>query len=326
MSLGARYIEARYKLWWINPPAPAIRGCRGLGARPGAREILLAILAVANISTASVLVRLAGVHGFVAASWRLILSSLMTIGVLLVVERRARAPAPRDLALMGVAGMALAAHFGLWMESLYHLNVAPSVTIVDSYPALLAIVGRLFFHEEYTRLQLAGAGVAMAGVGGLAFYSSSGGLAPPGGDPVLGSLLAFAGMLGVAVYFIIGKKLREKYSTFEYTAVVYTIAALAEALAVKTIGESLTGYPAETYLYLVLLAVLPMMGGHTIINYLLARMSLVASTIPILGEPVGAGILAWIILGEPVTPGAAILMAITLSGISLVLYGETRRK
>lgn len=300
-------------------------GATGLTSRAGAREILLAALAVANISTASILVRLAGVHGFVAAAWRLIISAAITLA-LLALRGRPRVPEARDLALMALAGVALAAHFGLWMQSLYHLNVAPSVTIVDSYPALLAIVGRLFFREEYTRLQLAGAGVAMAGVAGLAFYSSRGGLAPPGGDPLLGSLLAFAGMLGVAVYFIIGKRLRERYSTLEYTGVVYTAAALAEVLAVWAIGESLTGYRPETYAYLVLLALLPMLGGHTVINYLLARMSLVASTIPILGEPVGAGILAWLILGEPVTPGAAALMAVTLAGIGLVLYGETRRR
>ena len=261
-----------------------------------------------------------------AAAWRLIISSLITIALLLVVGRRPHLPTPRDLALMVAAGIALAAHFGLWMESLYHLNVAPSVTIVDSYPALLAILGRLLFHEDYTRLQLAGATIAMAGVGGLAFYSGSGSLAPPGGDPVLGSLLALAGMLGVATYFTIGKRLREKYTTLEYTAIVYSIAAIAEVLSVKAVGEDLTGYTLQTYMYLVLLALLPMMGGHTIINYLLSRMSLVASTIPILGEPVGAGILAWIILGEPLTLAATLLMAVTLTGIGLVLYGETRRR
>lgn len=55
------------------------------------------------------------------------------------------------------------------------------------------------------------------------------------------------------------------------------------------------------------------------INYLLARMSLLAATIPVLGEPVGASLLAWAILGEPVTLVEAGWMLLTLAGISLVL-------
>jgi len=292
---------------------------------PRAFYWLVLLVAVANISTASVLVRLAGVHGFAAATWRLALGSLLTILLLLALERgvgRLRGAPPRDLALMALSGAALALHFGFWMMSLSHLSVAASVTIVDSYPALLAIVGRLFFGERYTARQLAGAALAMLGVAGLALHAGSEGLAPPGGNPVLGALLSFLGMLAVAAYFAIGKGLRGRYTTLEYTAVVYATAAIVAAAISLAWGVQLAGYNPETYIYLALLAVLPMLGGHTLINYALGRLSLLAATVPVLGEPVGASILAWIILGEPLTPGEAILMAVTLTGIALVLLGE----
>ena len=295
----------------------------------GARRLLVYAMlgmAVINISTASILVRLAGVHGFVAASWRLILSALLTWLLLAL----ARQPLPRlglgSLALMAASGAALALHFGLWMMSLFHLNVAVSVTIVDSYPALLAVAGIVLFGEKPDKLQVAGAAIAMLGVAVLAAYSADAGNVPEGGDPVLGSLLAFAGMLAVATYFIIGKRMRAEYTTLQYTAIVYSIAALVGSAITRGLGHPLTGYDPTTYVYLTLLAILPMLGGHTVINYALARLSLLAATIPILGEPVGAAILAWIILGERITPVEALLMAAVIAGLGLVLYGEEKRR
>jgi len=292
------------------------------------RLLLYALLALAvlNISTASILVRLAGVHGFVAATWRLILSALITWLLLALTRQPPPRPPPRDLALMTASGAALALHFGLWMMSLFHLSVAVSVTIVDSYPALLAIAGVVLYGERPTRLQAAGAIAAIAGVGLLAWYSAGAGRAPEGGDPVLGSLLAFAGMLAVATYFIIGKRMRSEYTTLQYTGIVYSVAALVSAGITMTMGLPLTGYPPRTYLLLALLALLPMIGGHTVINYALSRLSLLAATIPILGEPVGAALLAWLILGEPVTPVEAGLMALVIVGLAMVLWGEEARQ
>ena len=305
---------------------------RGAPGGAGLLDYTVLIVAVVNVSTASILVRLAGVHGFVAASWRLLLGSMLTMALLALLyflgrHRRPVMPSKGDLLLAAVSGAALALHFGLWMVSLFHLNVALSVTIVDSYPALIAVIGRLFFGERYTSRQLMGAALAMLGVASLSLYSGYEGLGPPGGNPLLGSLLALGGMIAVSVYFSIGKKLREKYTTLEYTLLVYSIASVTSiALTVYVVREEMTGYEAETYVYLMLLALLPMLGGHSLINYALRKLTLLAATIPILGEPVGAAILAWIVLGEPIGLAEASLMAITLSGIALVLLGEASGK
>ena len=51
---------------------------------------MLLAFAVVNVSFASILVRLAyglGVHGFAAASWRLIFSSIITLLILVIVYR-----------------------------------------------------------------------------------------------------------------------------------------------------------------------------------------------------------------------------------------------
>ncbi|MEB3860813.1 MAG: DMT family transporter [Desulfurococcales archaeon] len=287
------------------------------------RDYLILLLAVVNISFASILVRLLageGVHGFAAATWRLAISALLTLALLTLRGWEGPRPGAKDLALMTVAGVGLALHFDLWMLSLAYTSVAVSVTIVDSYPALLAVAGRLLLGERYSPIQYLGAVVAMVGV---VLLATGGRLDSPTG--MLGPLLAFGGMIGVGVYFIVGKVLRARYSTLAYTGVVYTIAAVVSALLSLAIGVELWGYNARSWTLLILLALLPMMGGHTLLNYLLRRLSLLATTVPVLGEPVGATILAALLLGEAVGLETVLFMAVTLAGIGLTLAGEGRR-
>jgi drug/metabolite transporter (DMT)-like permease len=288
------------------------------------KNYLLLTVAVVNISTASIFVRLSGVHGFVAASWRLIISAFLTAVLLLVLEKRTPdLPGWRDFTLMFASGVFLALHFGLWMMSLEDLQVGPSVTIVDSYPALLAVVGYFFFRERYSVYQLLGAGIAFMGIALLSFHTAHGTLSSMSpGDPVRGAVLSFLGMIAVAMYFIIGKHLRVQYSTLEYTLFVYTIASIVSVLITLALGYELSGYETRTYLYLIGLAVFPMIGGHTIINYALGKLSLLSATIPILGEPVGASVLAWLILGESLDINTILYMTMTIIGIALTVASE----
>jgi len=131
-------------------------------------------------------------------------------------------------------------------------------------------------------------------------------------------------MVTVSMYFILGKMLRARYSTLEYTAVVYTSAALTSIALTYTLGVEMLGFTAEAWIFLFLLALVPMLGGHTLVNYVIGRLSLLAATVPILGEPVGATILAYIVLGEPITANIVAFMFLTLSGIALVLVWERR--
>jgi len=288
-------------------------------------------VAVVNVSTASILVRLAsgeGVHGFAVASWRLVISSAITLALLIALGGGLSRLLSNlyDLALMAASGVALALHFMLWMHSLAHVNVAASVTIVDSYPALLALIGRFILGESYSVAQYLGSLVAFLGILGLSIVSYTGELAPPGGNPVFGALLAFGGMVSVSAYFAIGKVMRAKYSTLEYTAVVYTIGALIAIPLTILANVNLASVTPKAWALIMLVALIPMLGGHTLINYVIGRLSLLATTVPILGEPVGATLLALLILGEPVSQEIAIFMALTLSGIAMVLVWEELRK
>ena len=52
---------------------------------------------------------------------------------------------------------------------------------------------------------------------------------------------------------------------------IIILAALLLLAGVGIMGSSLTGYTGETYLFLVLVALVPQVLGHSILNWSLAR-------------------------------------------------------
>ena len=82
----------------------------------------------------------------------------------------------------------------------------------------------------------------------------------------------------------------------------------------------LAGFSPLVYLYLVLLAVGPQLIGHSTFNWALKYLS--ASTVAVLtlGEPIGATLLAYLLLGETLTllkgVGAALIQPVRISILS----------
>jgi drug/metabolite transporter (DMT)-like permease len=60
--------------------------------------------------------------------------------------------------------------------------------------------------------------------------------------------------------------------------------------------------------------------GHTLLNYILRHMRALSVTTGVLGEAVGASILAYLILNQLLPIQAYFFMFVVLSGIALVLW------
>ena len=75
------------------------------------------------------------------------------------------------------------------------------------------------------------------------------------------------------------------------TAVALTIVLLLSGLRMLPQRQ-------ETWLWLLLLALGPQIVGHSALNWALRYLSATYVTIAVLGEPIGATLLAWWLLGE----------------------------
>ena len=91
--------------------------------------------------------------------------------------------------------------------------------------------------------------------------------------------------------------------------ILYVLIAMVAAS-----GLPIVGFPPVIYLYLLLLALLPQLVGHSSFNWALAHLPASYVSIALLGEPVGASILAALVLGE-------VPSGLRLTGIGLILAG-----
>jgi len=281
------------------------------------------VLAVSlvGISFAGPLTRLSNADPLAIAAWRLCFSLVIVAAALLLTGewRDWRGLTVRDALLAGGAGLALALHFWAWNASVHLTTVAASVTLVSMQPAFIVGISAIFLRELPTRRQLAGIGVAIAGalvIAAPAWRESAG---PAGGAALLGNILATSAAVTAAIYYSIGRYLRRRYGLWSYVGLAYTACAVALFMAALLSDVPLTPQPRRELAIFAALALGPMLLGHTGMNWALKYLPAYVVNLVVLGEPVGATILAALIPAIAQIPPAATLIggAIVLCGVAI---------
>ena len=286
--------------------------------RPPPRDLALLGLAVAAVSTAAPLVRIADAPTLAIAFWRNALAlPVLALLVWLHVRGTRRGAAPvldrRERRLSIVAGLFLGAHFATWIPSLSFTSVASSVALVSTQPVWAALIAR-GRGETVPAGAWWGIGSAVAGAVVLSGVDLS-------VDPraLFGDLLALIGGVLAAAYVTVGAEVRRTLPTSVYALVCYGVAAGA-LLVVCVVGrQPLAGsdYDATTWLALLAMVAGPQLLGHTVVNRVLGTTSPTLVSVAILFEIVGSALLAWVAFDE-VPPASAIPAAI-LIGVGVVL-------
>ncbi len=282
---------------------------------------LVIALAIFGVAWAAIFVRWSGVSPYVLAFWRLALS-LVVIGAALSL----RGEWPRtldirraDLALLALAGALLAFHFVTWFISLGLTTVASSTLFVNLHPLFAAALSTVWLHErprpgEWIGIVTAVAGAVVIGGASLAL----------GPDAMEGNAFALVGAVLVAGYFVIGRRLRQRLGIWAYTGWVYVIAALILIPFILARDLPLAAYPAREWWIFAGLAAGPMLLGHTGFNWALRYVRAYIVNLAVLGEPIGASLLAWWLLGGREVPGPSTLIGglLILAGLAVSIYSR----
>lgn len=289
----------------------------------------LAVAAVA-VSWAGPLVRLAEAPALPMAAWRMVFSMALIAAVLAV--RGSVLGGVRlkrgEVGLAFLAGVLLAGHFWSWIASVRYTTVASSVVLVSLQPFIIAVLSAALLRERPDRWQWAGIAVAVSGAVVVGWGDFA--LGP---RALLGDALAFLAAWLVSGYYLVGRVLRRKLDLWAYVAVVYGVAAtLLMVTALLSPGVPLTGFPMGDWLVFLALAAGPMMLGHTGVNYSIRYVPAYVANLFILGEPVGATLIAWLLPAIREVPpvqtiwgGVLILVGIVLgSGAVPRLRGRPR--
>lgn len=269
-------------------------------------------LAILALSGAAPLIKAAHpVAPLAIAALRIGLAAVV-LAIVSGAELRALAEVPRRQRRgIVVAGLLLGVHFGVWITSLSFTSTAASTSLVATNPVFAALFG-VALGDRVARREWFGIALAVVGCAVLA-----GGDWGAGGDAVFGDLLAVAGAAAGAGYLVVGRSLRAEIPLFPYLAAVNAVAAAGLLVAALVAEVPLTGGPAGAYAAIAASALIASVGGHTLLNRAVRYTPAHLVALAILGEPIGASLLSWILLGERPPGLAAVGGAIILIGIAV---------
>lgn len=264
-------------------------------ASPRINPYLAIILAAGALSFSSIFTRLAAAPALAVAFYRLFFSSLLVLPFLVKTGQVAELKRVRfrDLGLAALTGGFLACHFAVWITSLSYTTISSSTVLVTMQPLFVVTLGYLLFGEKLGWGGLVGLVVALTGSILVGFGDFR-----MGGEALWGDLLAFAGAFFEGMYVLMGRSLRARLSLWPYVLVVYGTASALLMIMLLVRGTPLYPYPPATWLWFLALALIPTIGGHTVYNWALGYVKAAVVSVSILGEPVGATILALFIFRE----------------------------
>lgn len=287
--------------------------------RPKVPPFAVLILGVVAVSFAAIFIRLSTASPAIVAFYRMGMATVMLAPYVFLKSRHEFREVRRSQWLFLIlGGFFLALHFLFWISSFQHTSVASSVVFVTTQPIFVALAAAVFLKEKPGFFLLCGVGLAcfgslVIGAGDLSLSANT----------LYGDLLALMGSIMAAGYFLIGRHLRQNLSLGLYVFTVYGICSIFLFLYILITHAPLGGYNALTWFSMFMLALLPTIIGHTSFNWALKYLHASVVSASVLGEPVGATLLAWLILSEKPPIFTLVGGVFILSGIYLT---TVRRK
>jgi drug/metabolite transporter (DMT)-like permease len=216
------------------------------------------------------------------------------------------------------AGIALAGHFTFWIVSLGLTSIAASTAIVTSNPLWLSLYAWLVLKQKPSQMVVVGLLVTFAGgiLIGIGDATSAGGFQ----NPLLGDGLALLGAFAGAAYYLLGRNSQLfGLSLRSYAGIAYGTAALVLVPMPFLFGLQAFQYSLETYLWILLLGLIPQLIGHTSINWAVKHLNPTVVASVVLLEPIGSAVGAIFLFKE--IPGIGIILGglVLLIGILMVV-------
>ncbi len=281
------------------------------------KTIAILLAGITSISFASIFIRFCtDVPAIMIATYRLGIASLVLLFIFKVRGSTLKGIDRKDLLFSLLGGVFLSLHFITWITSLKYTSVASSVVLVTTNPIFVGIFSYLLLKEKQ-HIELI-AGIVLCFFGSILIALGDSGLhgiTLTDNGALTGDLLALAGAVMASGYLIVGSKVRKRLDIVTYITVVYSISAIFLFITSIALQIPFTGYKPDSYLFLVLLAVVPQLIGHTSLNWALKHLKASMVAITILGEPIGATILAYLFFTELIGRFQLLGMALIFAAI-----------
>ncbi|OCT16597.1 multidrug transporter [Paenibacillus pectinilyticus] len=281
---------------------------------------MLLFISILSVSISSIMIKLSDTPTSVAGMYRLFISVIIMLTFVPWKLFRSIEMNKKDWIIVLIAGLFLGLHFLFWMESLVYTSVASSMVIFSLQPLFVMLGSFFLFKERASRLTVCCLMVALLGSVLIAW-----GDIVISKEALIGDGLSLIGTLFVSAYLLAGQKVSRKIDANVYSIIVFFIGGTVMLVYNLFNNNSLVEYDSSEWTYFLLLAIIPTIFGQYIFNLLLKSIGATTISVGIIGEPVIAIILAYLLLGETISLFQFLGGMMTLFGMGLYFWSKTLR-
>jgi drug/metabolite transporter (DMT)-like permease len=279
---------------------------------------LALLAAVAGIAWSAILVRWAGVPGSASGFYRVLVAGVVLIPWRLI-RGSTRAIDPRAAAIAVLGGVFFGLDIALWNTSVMKTGAAVASILGNNTPVFVGVLSWLVLRKRPRGPFWIGLALSLAGCLTIMLGPAHSGAAP---ITVVGNLLAIGASLFFAGYLVTTERVRREMDTltFNSLAIAGSIATLLTCCLV--LGLPLAGYPPRAWAALVALGLVSQLAAYYALVYALGHLPATITSVGLLGQVPCTAFLAWLLLGEPLTPLQLAGGAVVLVGIYVVNRGS----
>ncbi|MGE5459636.1 MAG: DMT family transporter [Solirubrobacterales bacterium] len=288
-----------------------------------ARRRTAAIVAVSATTvvwgSVGVFVKTTSISGLTFAMYRLWLGAAVHVVALLVLRRRLTWS---TFKVCAPGGVLFAMEISLSFSAVKLTAVANAAIIGALSPILIVLAAGRMFGERVTREQMVLVVASFAGVVIVAIGASGSPAWSPAGD-----LLALVGSFAWTAYWLFSKRARASASALEYM----TSVMLVGALAITPVALAIGGVPPASLdihdaVVLAGLTLVPGMIGHLLLAWSHRHVEAWLSALITQCVPVIGALMAWPVLGEPITPIVALGGLVVVGATGAIVVSSARRE
>ena len=292
-------------------------GNRTVATRSG-RALTALFAGAAAIASSALWVKVSEAGPVSTGFWRVFLAlPVLWAWAAYDARRHPRPTTQRDLRLMAWAGFFFAGDLGVWHWSILLTTVANATLFANCAPIFVTLTAWLVLRRAPSGRFLVGLIAAIAGMFMLLhgdFHQS--------GRALLGDLLGIVTAVFYAGYQMTVSRARDTISTGRLMAFSGSVSAVILLPIALASGERFVPVSTTGWLLLVGLALTSQVAGQSLIAYALAHLPGTFASVALLVQAVMAAALAWILLGETLTPLAIFGGVLVLLGIRIAHGAE----
>ncbi len=268
---------------------------------------------ISALSLSAMFVRWAEAPGPITAFYRVLFATIFFAPFLIQQRKKFGNLEKRSLWFPIVAGAFTAFDFSIWNTAAQHTTAAKVTLLGNTSPLWVALAAFFIFREKLKISFWVGLVLTLLGAAFVVGVNFAKDFSINAGD-----LLASVAAIFYALYQLTTQRGRKYMDPLRYTWIVGATATIFIFFINLFLGNSFSGYSAQTWLVFIASALVSQSIGYLTIAYALGHLPASVVSPTLIGQPVITALLAIPLLGEMPTREQWIGGALALAGIYLV--------